>query len=206
MDWNTFFSSLFVSVGGAIGISLIILRFTKKRIENYIDDSMQHKFDKKLEEYKQNLNKQFSNYEIFTKRSYDCIEKVVNQLNEVEKCLKVMQEGIIKCSAERLTFDYIFNRNDDLHIVENLSNVSKELEQSKVTHRICLPNHIVKEIDDVLIMINEYTGGIKQEMNELRINRATCQRLLELGNEICDKVDSISKCIREESLRQSGEL
>lgn len=206
MDWNTFFSSLLASVGGAIGISLIILRFAKKRMETYIDDAIQHKFDKKLEAYKQNLNKQFSNYENFTKRYYECIEKVINQLNEAEKYLKVIQEGIIKCLDERLTFDYIFNQNDDLHSIANLSNVSEELEQSRVTYRICLPNHIVEGIEDVLIIINEYTMGIKQEMNELRINRASCQSLLDLGNKIYDKVDSISKYIREESLRQSGEL
>lgn len=36
MDWNTFFTSLFASMGGALGIALIILRSAKKRMETYM--------------------------------------------------------------------------------------------------------------------------------------------------------------------------
>ena len=53
MEWSTFFASLFSSVGGAVGISIIILRFAMKRTEGYVDNVIQHRFDKKLEEYKQ---------------------------------------------------------------------------------------------------------------------------------------------------------
>lgn len=206
MDWNTFFTSLFASMGGALGIALIILRSAKKRMETYIDDAIQYKFDIKIEEYKQNLNKQFSNYETFSKRYYDCIEKVVKQLNEAEKYLKVMQEGINRCLNESLTFDYIFKQNDDLHSLTNLGKVSEELRQTWVTYHICLSDHMIDMLEDVINLINEYTAGIKREMTELHINRVSCQGLLDSGKNISNKIYSLSKNIREEWLHQSGEL
>lgn len=206
MDWSTFLTSLFASVGGALGICLIILRSVKKRTETYIDDAIKHKFDKKLEEYKQNLSKQAASYEAFSKSYYDCIEKVVKQLIDVEKYLKMIQEGIMKCLDEGLTFDYIFNQNDDLNLTTNLSNVTEGLEQAMVTYYICLPDYIVDRLEDVLNIIYEYIGGIEREMRKLCINRASYQSLLDLGKNVHNMVNALSKCIREECLRQSGEL
>lgn len=206
MDWNAFFTSLFVSMGGTLGISVIILRSAKKRMEIYIDDAIQYKFDRKLEEHKQQLNKQLSNYETFSERYYDCIEKVVKQLDEVENYLKVVQEGIIRCLDERLTFDYIFKQNDDLRSLTNLENVSEKIEQTWVTYHICLPDHIVSMLKDVINLINEYTAGVRQEMTELHIDQVSCRRLLDSGKNIRDNIYFLSKNIREECLHQSGEL
>lgn len=206
MEWGTFFVSLFSSVGGAVGISLIILRFAKKRTETYIDNMIQHGFDKKLEEYKQKLNKQFSNYEAFSKKYYDCIETIVKQLIEIEKYLKITQKGINRCLDESLTLDFIFNQQDNSNAIVKLSDIVEELMQVRVSCRICLPDHLTNGIEDILNKINEYIAGIKQEMGEVQINRITSERLLDSGKTIHNKVELLSKHIREESLRQSGEL
>lgn len=206
MEWSTFFASLFSSVGGAVGISIIILRFAMKRTEGYVDNVIQHRFDKKLEEYKQKLNKQFSNYETFSKRYYDCIENIVKQLIEIEKYLNITQNGIKKCLDEGLTLDYIFNQQDNSNAIVKLSGIVEELIEVGVSCRICLPDQLTDGIEVLLNKINEYITGIKQEIGEVQINRITSERLLDSGKSIHNNVESLSKHIKEESLRQSGEL
>lgn len=206
MDWITFFSSLFVSVGGAVGITKVILNFAKKRTEAYIDNAIQLGFDRKLEDYKQELKKQFSNYETFSKKYNDCIENVIKQLSETEKHLKVTQEGIKKCLGEGKTLDYIFNQHDNLNSITKLSNIIEELTQIRVLCHTCLPDQLTDEIEDVLDIINKYVTGIKQEMGKVLIDRITCERLLDSGKTIHKKVESFSKHIREKGLQQSGEL
>lgn len=206
MEWGTFFASLFSSVGGAVGISLIILRFAKKRTETYIDNVIQHEFDKKLEEYKQKLNKQFSNYKVFSKQYFDCIENIVKQLVEIEKYLKITQKGINKCLDERLTLDFIFNQQNNSNAIAKLDDIVEELMQILVSCRICLSDYLTDGIEDIFNRVNEYVACIKQEMREVQINRMTSERLLDSGKTIFIQVESLSKYIREESLRQSGEL
>ena len=117
-----------------------------------------------------------------------------------------MQEGINRCLNESLTFDYIFKQNDDLYSLTNLGNVSEELSRTWVTYHICLPNHMIDMLEDVINLINEYTAGVRQGMTELYINRVLCQSLLDLGKNISNKIYSLSKNIREEWLYQSGKL
>ena len=206
MDWNTFFASLITSVGGIVGVSLIFLRFCKKRVETYIDDAVNYRFNKKIEEYKQSLNKQFSSYETFYRKYNDCVEIVVKQLSETVSYLKVIQVGLIKCVNEHLTLHYLLNQNDQLHSFTELCNVSKEMDSTRMMYRICLPNHIADGVEDILGLINEYTVGIKKEIPNLQVNMELFQRLLNTGNTIQNNVNTLSEHIREESLRRSGEL
>lgn len=206
MDWKTFFVSLFTSIGGALGVTLIILRFLKRRVETYIDDAIKYKFDKKLEEYKQSLNKQFSDYESFTKKYNDCIDIIIKELSETEKYIKEIQKCINRCLYEQLTLDFVFNKQDGTGSIRGLYNASQVLEQTRVMYQICLPKHIADDIEVILSLINNYLVEINRETENLQIDRLLCQRLLDSGKAIHNKVDSLSSLIREEYLRQSGEL
>lgn len=206
MDWNTFFVSLFASIGETLGLTLIILRFFKKRVETYIDDAIKYRFDKKIEEYKQKLNKQFSNYEIFAKKYNDCIDIIIKELNGAEKYIKQTQECINKCLTEQLTLDFVFNQQGGICSVKGLFSVFQALEQTKVMYQICLPKHIADDIEVTLSLINNYTAEINREMDNLQLNRSLCKRLLDAGKTIHNKVNSLSSLIREECLKQSGEL
>lgn len=206
MDWNTFFTSLFTSMGGTLGVTLIILRFLKKQVETYIDNTIKYSFDKKLEEYKQNLNKQFSNYEIFSKKYNDCIDIIIRELNGAEKYIKEIQECLDRCLNERLALDFVFNQQGGMCSVRELFSVFQTLEQTRVMYQICLPKHIADDIEVTLDLISNYITGINQELESLQIDRLLCQRLLDTGKNIHNKVDSLSSLIREEYLRQAGEL
>lgn len=206
MDWSTFFASLFSSMGGTLGVSLILLRFLKKRFENYIDDAIKYRFDIKLEEYKQKLNKQFSNYEKFLKKYNDSTEIVIVQLNRIEKYLKETQKGINRCLNEQLTVDFIFSQQDMEHSVIGLGSVSQELEQSKMNFQIYLPMNIAEEIETIINLINNYTAGIEQEMVNVQIDRLFCLELLDSSKNIYNKVSLLSELLKEELHKQSGKL
>jgi len=206
MDWNTFFASLFASIGGTLGLSLIILRFLKKRVETYIDDAIKYRFDKKIEKYKQSLNKQYSNYENFAKKYNDCVEIIIRQLNEIDKFLKEVQNGINRCLNEGLTLDFVFNQQNRERSITGLLNVLQVLEQTRVMCQICLPKNMSEEIETIISLINNYSTDIKREIENLQLDRLLCQRILDSGKTIYDKVDSLARLIREEYLKQSGEL
>ena len=206
MEWSTFFASLFSSLGGAIGISLIILRFAKKRTETYIDNTIQHRFDKKLEDYKQKLSKQFSNYETFSKKYYEDIEKIVSQFGEIEKHLKITQKGINKCIDEDLTLDYIFNQDDYNNSFIEFSEIVESLTQVIISCRICLPDHLTEGLENILNIIKKYITTLNQEREEVHLDRTKCKQLLNYGEIIYNKIEALSKSIREESLKLSGEL
>lgn len=206
MEWLTFFVSLFSSVGGAVGIALIALRFAKKRTETYIDNIIQHSFDKKLEEYKQKLNKQFSSYENYSKKYSDCVGNLVNQLILIEKHLKIIQEAINKCLDESSTLDYIFNQQENSNSLIIFNDTIDELIQIKVSCYIFLPNNLIDDIEDIMNKIEAYIAGIKREMEEVQINRRMCVQLLDSGNSIHSIVELLLKHIRQENLRQAGEL
>lgn len=206
MEWRTFFVSLFSSVGGAVGIALIALRFAKKRTETYIDNTIQHSFDKKLEEYKQKLNKQFSSYENYSKKYNDCVENLVNQMILIEKHLKIIQESINKCIDESSTLDYIFNQQENSNSLIIFNDIIDELMQIKVSCYIFLPNNLMDDIEDMMNKIKAYIGGIKREMEEVQINRRMCVQLLDSGKSIHSLVELLLKHIRQENLRQAGEL
>lgn len=206
MNWNNILTNLVISMGGTLGMALIILRFCKKRVETYIDNAINYSFDKKLEEYKQKLNKQFSSYKSFADKHNECIDIIIKELNAAGKYIKETQECINRCLSEQLTLDFVFKQQGGARSVEGLFSVSQELGQTKVMCQIYLPKHIDDDIEAALSLINNYTGGINRELENLQIDRQLCQGLLDDGQTIRGKVDSLSSLIREECLRKSGEL
>lgn len=206
MELKTFFVSLFSSLGGAIGISLAFLRFAKNRMETYIDNVIQHKFEKEIEAYKQKLNKQFSNYEIFSNTYHDCLAKVVSELCDVEKNFKVTQNGIKKCLDEGLTLEYFFHQNDNMSSIIKLHNIVGEFDRVIVSCRICFEANMTEEVEGLYSKISEYMISLNQEIETTQLDRSKCNHLLNLGTTIHSKVKLLSNCIRDEILRKSGEL
>lgn len=205
MDWNAFITGLLTSIGGTIGVSIIILRILKKRVETYVDATIKYGFDKKIEEYKQDLKKQFSTYESFVKKYSDCIDIIIGQLNETEKYLKQIQKCIDKCLNEQRTLEFVFKQYDDENSIIGLRNVSQALEQNRVTYQFLLQENIPDEIEVILSLIKNYAAEINQQMENLEIDRTLCQRLLDSGKAIHNKVDILLDLIKEEYNRQSGQ-
>lgn len=205
MDWLTFLTSIITSLGGTLGISLIILRSIKKRAETYVDNALQYSLDKKLEEYKQILNKQIANYETFSKRYNECLDTIILQLAQIDQNTNVIHKGITECIREGLALDYVFQQPELLLARNNLEQSCEELRKSSILCKVCFDKQLLSKVEGLSTKTNEYIISIDQRVLEVSTNQAACQELIILGEKVKQIVDDISKCIKENSDRLSGE-
>ena len=205
INWSVIVQAVLSSIGGATGVTLIILRFAKKRIEALIDQSIQYQLEKRIEIFKHDLNKQYSRFEAYSEKFDDCIDEIIMQLNQSVEILNKIQDRIINCLNENVTLHFILKANDNELLCENLKAIIEKIYHSDTEYSIFLPDSINAKLKDVTKLILDYLGSIDSQLDSLQTSQEILQTIFEVGNISLEKIRFVSEAIKKEKYCQMGE-
>lgn len=202
LDLKTLFQNILTTIGGATAATIIILRFAKKRIETFIDDLVKYKLDKRMECFKQELNKQYCWFEIYSKKYNDSIGRLLEQLNSENENINKMQECIKKCKEENKTLHFFFGIRDNANLRINLGNTNNKINQSEMEYSIYLSECIDNALKSATKAVTDYTNAFDDKRNTLDLSQEELQNLLDLGNNALNKIHAILLAIKKEKQDQ----
>ena len=159
MSITTLCASVLLSMGGSVGLLIILLRFAKSRFEQYVDAFISSRFEREIEKLKFELEKRLTDYNSLSEKYSQCESKLIDLMDVINKSVSIIEEGIKRCAEEHKTLHFMFSSDSYAKSIGSLRDAIRELNSS--FFQMYLP----KDIFPKLVMLSEQCSCFLNALN-----------------------------------------